>query len=113
MRQLTDNELKPMINGWQEYLETVNPVTADFDSFEGGFITGLDHSAAQLAALTAERDTLSGVLRDLRAALQQIADGNPAPPGGKWLSDAKMAQIARLALDTPPGAPKRRDPPTT
>lgn len=45
-----------------------------------------------LEGLQAERD-------GLREALQQIADGNPAPPGGKWLSDAKMAQIARRALE--------------
>lgn len=96
MRELTDSEREAMERAWKVHLAD-DPELASFLPFEAGFIAALEYSDAQLAALQADN-------AKLRAALQQIADGNPAPPGGTWLSDAKMAQIARSILSN--GSPE-------
>lgn len=137
MRQLSVSEQDALIAAAQEYEPTyVGYSIEELQGFEAGFISGLDHAAEQIAALTAERDGLAMQVKDLEelrdylrnalqdeagiqknmreanaylarerkkaeAALAEIAAGNPAPPGGTWLSDAKMAQIARRALDNP------------
>lgn len=122
MRELTNSEHEAMERAWKVHLAD-DPELASFVPFEAGFISGLDtalrqavrpahdgaqdETAEQLAALQAAPfDELRTQLRQaqdtadgLRAALAEIAAGNPAPPGGKWLSDAKMAQIARKALE--------------
>lgn len=90
MRQFTEAEKEAQLIDWVACPD-MSPEYSGYEIHRDGFTAGLDHAAEQLAALTAERDSL-------RVALEEIAAGNPAPPG-KWLTDIQMAQIAWRALE--------------
>lgn len=65
MKLLTDSEREARDIAWANFY--TDPADSDFDSFATGFNAAIDHLAAELAALQAERD-------DLRAALQRTQD---------------------------------------
>lgn len=58
MRQLTDSERDYLIAYW--FTEPLGNTIALPERFKEGFIAGLDHSAAQIAALEAENAKLRG-----------------------------------------------------
>lgn len=83
MRQLTDGEMKTLEKGWLEHLRNRKPLGTDFDTWAGGFTAGLDHSAAQIAALTAENKRLreaqfkrAKALKRMVKAWRDEADGH-------------------------------------
>lgn len=93
MRQLTDGEMKTLEKGWLEHLGNRKPILTDFDTFEAGFIAALDHAAAQIAALTAERDGLREALKNMLFLFDQGFDKSDTL--GRMRCDE-----ARRALDT-------------
>lgn len=66
MRQLTDREQEALSEARQEYEPCyVGYFIEELAGFDAGFITALDHSSAQIAALTAERDALRTALENM------------------------------------------------
>lgn len=56
MRKLTDSEKEALETVWKKHLAADS--TTSYIDIEVGFDAGLDYAAAQITALTAERDAL-------------------------------------------------------
>lgn len=75
MRDLSDSERAVMETPLREYwVSRDGLLPKETRAFEAGFIIGLDHSAARLAGLQAERDGLTKQVKDLEELRDYLSD---------------------------------------